>query len=780
MQQYKEELIAKLLQLLTVQEMSESHLEEDQEIAENILSRIFYEQTTHDRVNTLLKSYNNQGFDYLDACTELSHVFLRLLERYSKQNVDMQIRSRRRARKKKAVETQPEGQELERADRGQEAEDIAEAQRVSKERKFDFTKYAAKSVSQSSVDTFVAFLRFYNDLSTDQMKRAHRFFYRIAFKMEMSVLLFRMDFILLFQKLVKGPDGLILDSPLFRDWEELVGQLFRQLTKKLQERPELAVELLFSKIPATMFYLQWGYEKETPKKVYRPPAELEVKPGMDVDQQIGVVVSVLINQTKSDALAWVKEALSSASAERKAWEDEAAARLALDPVSQPEASVSEGTPAVVSTGNEADATEAVNQTTPNVSTEPRAPSIFVKPDTPERRLQMQRDKHVRLLMKLVGFVQLISFAADEEDSASNAAWIVPSSLTSKDLTTSALLIQNFEFAPPTYDDGKSAEDFLRRKVNKPVRPLSDAELDNDINFAPRSRRPRRASFVSSEGDSDVDVDKLTSFAPGGPTDIHADKPRKKPLTRGRRTRHAPDEHLDPAILEDRAAARRKLEAERSRKIKSELFVHASDDESDEERDRDFFAREEERRLRNVKGGKVPAAVPSAKPTAKEKRGGKRKTVVIDDDENDGNDNATFTDDEERPGRAASSSFPARMNNVLAASPPTKKRRTGLAALMFDDSDSDIDGISEHVASHDPVTKSTSPGESEAETEPEDTPPSSATVVAERDADGDLRMASGGESDKENEGSVVAGKSIEMHRSRRALRAGFVVESDEDE
>jgi replication fork protection complex subunit Tof1/Swi1 len=68
--------------LLTVQEMLESGNEEDEEIAENILSRIFYEEETHDRVANIAKNYKDQGFEYLDACTELTHTYLRVLEAY--------------------------------------------------------------------------------------------------------------------------------------------------------------------------------------------------------------------------------------------------------------------------------------------------------------------------------------------------------------------------------------------------------------------------------------------------------------------------------------------------------------------------------------------------------------------------------------------------------------------------------------------------------------------------------------------------------------------------
>ncbi|KAI9823376.1 MAG: hypothetical protein M1819_001349, partial [Sarea resinae] len=48
--------------LLTTQEMSDSPLEEDQEIAENIQNRVFYEQSTHDRVLGILREYKDQDF----------------------------------------------------------------------------------------------------------------------------------------------------------------------------------------------------------------------------------------------------------------------------------------------------------------------------------------------------------------------------------------------------------------------------------------------------------------------------------------------------------------------------------------------------------------------------------------------------------------------------------------------------------------------------------------------------------------------------------------------
>lgn len=317
--------------LLTIQEMSESPLKDDQDIAENIENRIFYEETTHERVLTILRSYKDQGFGYLDACTELAHVFLRMLERYSKQNVDLQIRSRRRARKKQkaaeGVEDQGVGQE-------EEQTDLHEAQRTVSERKFDFHRFAAKFTTQPCINTFVALTRYYNDLSTEQLKRAHRYLHRVAFKMELATILYRVDILQLLFKMIKGPGGLDQDSPCFKEWEELIRHLFRQAIKKIQERPELITEMLFSKINSTMFYLEHGYDKEVIKRAPRAPAELEVKPG--ASDPIGLVVHILTLQAKFGHLNWLQSVLESAAEERKAWEDAHQSReAAQETIEQP-------------------------------------------------------------------------------------------------------------------------------------------------------------------------------------------------------------------------------------------------------------------------------------------------------------------------------------------------------------------------------------------------------------------------------------------------------------
>ena len=316
--------------LLTVQEMTASPIEEDQEIAENIQDRIFYEETTHDRIIAIIRGYKDQGFGYLDAATELVHVFLRLLERYSKENADMQVRSRRKARQKKKAE-QDAGQMREDDEaQNSEDEDLEDAAQVTKERSFDFKRFAAKFCNQSCVDSFVAFTSYYKELNTEQLKRAHRYFYRIAFKQEMTVLLFRLDIINLFHRMIKGPGAMDSSKSVFKEWEELVRQILRRLTKKIEQRPALITELLFSKMNSTVFYLEYGHEKQTISTSKRPPAELQfiTKEDATSEAKVGIVVGALVLDGRADLAKWVVDVLNSAASEREDWEISEAARRA--------------------------------------------------------------------------------------------------------------------------------------------------------------------------------------------------------------------------------------------------------------------------------------------------------------------------------------------------------------------------------------------------------------------------------------------------------------------
>ena len=319
--------------LITVQEMTQSGNEDDEDIAENILSRLFYEESTHDAIANIGRTYKDQGFDYLDAATELVHHFLHVLKSYSQQNVDMQVRSRKRARQKKNATNDKPGEDAADAGEGSEDENDADAaERTVKERKFDFSRFSSRFTPQGVVDTFVAFTKFYRDLTDAQLKRCHRYFYRMAFKQDMAVMLYRVDIIHLLYNMVKGPDALDKSSSSFKEWEELVKQILRKCFKKLEERPELLIEMLFSKLQSTAFFLEYGYEKQTSavKAQARPGAELEFRHTEERDRQVAIVVGALLDRNQANLIAWVKKVVAKAESERRAWLTAEEARVAAE------------------------------------------------------------------------------------------------------------------------------------------------------------------------------------------------------------------------------------------------------------------------------------------------------------------------------------------------------------------------------------------------------------------------------------------------------------------
>ncbi len=189
---------------------------------------------------------------------------------------------------------------------------------------------------------------------------------------------------------------------------------------------------------------------------------------------------------------------------------------------------------------------------------------------------MFKNGYLRLLMTLIGFQQIS--AEDEPD----ASWIVPSGLSADQLKQSLELIKQNEFNPPVFDDGKEAEDLIRRKS--------------------ASTAARRREAFDDESDNGIDSgEEEFLFPAGGPTAMKKSDALEALKTRRRRRKSKVDEEADPSITEEerraREEARRAKDLEKQRKIKSALYIHDSDEESDEERDRAFFEQEEKLRQR---------------------------------------------------------------------------------------------------------------------------------------------------------------------------------------
>ncbi|EMC92572.1 hypothetical protein BAUCODRAFT_125560 [Baudoinia panamericana UAMH 10762] len=652
--------------LLTVHDMSESPDEEDQEIAENIQNRIFYHEATHDRIVQILRSYNNQGLPYLDAVTECVHVFVRMLERYSKQNAELQIQSKRRARKKARKAGVMPNEDDQEADN----EDAREAQLTATERRFDFARFSSKLLTQPCLNTFLALLQYHADLTPEQLKRCHRYLYRLAFKHDLAILLFRVDILLLLHKLVKGPGGLSTESPAFQDWDTLVRQVFRRCVRWMEKETEgegwkemCVVEMLFSKIPASVYYLQNGIERTVERRAPRPPAQLGFKAGVSEVMKVPVAVTLLLEQGKADAVQWVKKEMERAVQERTAWED------------------------INSAVDEGAGTER-----------PPPPPIFLIPDTEERKTQLFKDKHLRLLLATLGLERL--GASDDVDGT----WLFPAELSTQRLREGVEAIAKTEFDPPTGfgEEGRAAADMVRNLSSSAVAVV------------------RRTANTYSDDDSASSGDEAEALFPPNlrsPRQKDDERvPKRRRLTKRNRT------ELTEAEVDAKAAERSKKEQERQGKIKSALYVTKSDDESDSEADAEFFRLEEERRKATkgvINGALTRETEKKKKKTTGGEAMGKRKRAV---DEESGNEDESGIGEEDE----------SRMREGDAeAEMVLKKKRKTLPFEEESDSDaSNVDmDVGDAVGDEDVITKlSKRRAVTESSSEAED--------VSEDDAEGE--------------------------------------------
>ncbi|KAL2887811.1 Topoisomerase 1-associated factor 1 [Ceratocystis lukuohia] len=558
--------------LLLVKEIYDSKSDADIEIADNILSRLFYEEDTQELLATILRTYNGQGLEYLDVTIELVHNFTHLLSAYSSQNQDMQVRAKkaiRRNNKKKpkkqtrnVVIEDDDGnpvpsQDMEGTDGimqeadaeglsgSEEDGDEATAHKVTQDRKFDFQKFLHRFSSQAIVDAYVTYTSFYQELNNDQLKRAHRYFFRLGFKQDLLVMMYRVDILNLFYEMIKGQRPLSTALPVFTDWKELSKRVFRKCTQKLEERPELFVELLFSKTSTMAFFIEHGYAKKTVSTAKpRPAAELEFRYTDNLEDQIRFLVRILYSQGKHAEVKWLSETLDEAISVRKAWaasfEAEGRERLADE----------------------------------------KEPEHIIKTGDVETKTAVLKNGHIRLFLKTLGIVRQSLTTEETLDSA----WCVPSETATDHLEKCAgfLAITRMEDASP-----EEAEQALKEIRRRP--PI------------------RSARSVLNDDDLDEEDDFESLFPAGGPTTRKAiDAPKKKPRKRRLRQKAASDDEDDDATLSEdekrraeRARSRLQKEREKLSKIKSEMFVHSSDDDSDTaNNDASFWLREEQQRRTN--------------------------------------------------------------------------------------------------------------------------------------------------------------------------------------
>lgn len=335
---------------------------------------------------------------------------------------------------------------------------------------------------------------------------------------------------------------------------------------------------------------------------------------------------------------------------------------------------------------------------------------------------------LRLLMESVGLERL------GQEDVRGAQWVVPASMSSSDLNECIATINKAILNPMPEGSDEDPRQLLRRKETSSARE-SLAHGTLDVNFG-----------SESEGE---DVPDGPLFPPNPRSKANAlDELKKKRKKKTRNTDDAEKEPLDDAILEERRQARLAAALARQSKIKSDLFIHDSDDETDEEADREFFRLEEERRkkqARNVEQAILMGGI-EAQNTGKGQKASVRK----------------------------------RKSDTIATEPKRRRRGSvsGSAGSESGDDDdddvlmADLDDLStrsqqEVSTSHDAQDEDTSL------TSPEDEMDFDDDLVFSRDRPSKpAAPEAAADSDEDEEETLVA-------PSSRRMRGGFVIESDSE-
>jgi replication fork protection complex subunit Tof1/Swi1 len=351
-------------------------------------------------------------------------------------------------------------------------------------------------------------------------------------------------------------------------------------------------------------------------------------------------------------------------------------------------------------------------------------------------MAMFRNARLRLLMSLAGFERLGA------EDVLGASWIVPSAMGSTELDNIKSVIEKTIENPVSEIDGDDPRKQIRRKPTRESREtLRQSTLD--VNFG-----------SDSEGEDHV---------PDGPLFLPNIRSRSNALEelkenrRKRRQRDEDKEELDEAVLEERRRNREANARAREAKIKSDLFIHASDDESDQEADQEFFQREEEtRKAQTQRIKEALRRVDEADETKTKKKGRKRAGLDYGDNSDSG----------------------------------SRKRRRSVTLDEDNDSDDDIlmTGLIQSPKSPRPRRASTSQGDAD------ETPPTSAEDDLDFDDDLAFNKARYQDQVGDQEGSAsvdktaLAGSRAESDNeddaritapSRRRIRAGFVLDSDSE-
>ncbi|ORY80053.1 timeless protein-domain-containing protein [Protomyces lactucae-debilis] len=451
--------------LMTVNAMSLSSDTSFQEIADNLLANLFYEESSLEQIVLAVKGYTNQSLGYLNTITDLASVVLKMLEKYCSTKTHVYVRARRQRQKRGKTAS---------ANAQEDSSDEESARAVVTERAFNFAKFEAKFTNDHAIDTFMALLEYYADLSGDQLKRCVGFLHRVFVKQQQELLLYRLDLVELLHRILQDKTAISSNSAR-GELQAFCDYYMKRFAKQLMEAPALGWEVLFNKLGQNPYYLTHNMDRPPPeKKATRTPAELELKASTSRSEGIRAAVAILMQEDEA-FVKWVHQELTNILSERDAW---TARHQVLH-------AKSEEAPAVVY-------------------------AAAVLHGEAEIGEVMHKNNKARLLLRL------LDCEADQDDRSS---FMMAADTDLDGLRRNVGLLQGYLRSPPSIEMDETVMTFFRRKAKASSYhtdgsspsdddAASDAERNVKVpkkRAAPRRRRARRSSEQDDDAGSGDDA-----------------------------------------------------------------------------------------------------------------------------------------------------------------------------------------------------------------------------------------------------------------------------------
>lgn len=556
-----------------LQDETDKQEEVDRELAEGIIRKLFSFNDFLNIVIQIPQTASKHSPEYLSVCISVVHIILKSFESFANENIKLYIQTKRKRTKqnKKSINNLDKATEDSLRDIIDGSDDELENERVkevSRERRLDFKATEVRFFQTSIVSTYVEYLSRYEELTHEEIKRCLSYFHRLFVVRKDFTGLYRMDFMHILQKLRNYlPRG----SSTRDHVDEFIYYFMKKFKSAFQRFPN-PIEILFPRFEDMEYkiYLATGDlylkpEKSSKQSSVKIAKDIEfIRDNFSLDEKFKILVTALYLQEKESLVTWVIQELSKITTNRL-----------LD--------LSSGQ--VESNSNEI---------------------VQLYPLEQHRRLLIN-NPYIRLLLTLIGFEVPVILEEPCE---------LPSSIKTLKLVECLDAIRVWSGRQPvTFDDGRDAMFFLRTKEGY------NYERDDDYDGNHYDENDDSIAFeTGANPDSDRqnlneldELDKLEA-ALDGKANSATDLPRGVARIKNKKTKK---DSRKRSIEKDRSHKKRisrrpprsfkvvSDDEEKDERTKSAEFVHGSDDESDYEKENEFFNREERlRRLLEESGGIV--------------------------------------------------------------------------------------------------------------------------------------------------------------------------------